>query len=49
MLVLVSTMGLLGRMDEFKPENEPWSAYVERLEQFFEAKDIAAGKQVATL
>ncbi len=49
MSVLVSTMALFGRIDEFKPESEQWSAYVERLEQFFEANDIAEGKRVATL
>lgn len=49
MSVLVSTMALLGRTDEFKPENEQWSAYIEQLEQFFEANDIAKGKHVATL
>lgn len=48
-LVLVSTMALFGRIDEFKPENEPWSAYIERLEQFFEANNIADERQVATL
>lgn len=48
--VLVSTMALFGRIDEFKPENKPWSAYIERLEQFFEANDIADGKKLeATL
>ena len=49
MSVLVSTMALFGRIDEFKPENEQWSAYIERLEQFFEANDIAEEKHVATL
>lgn len=49
MSVLVSTMALFGRINEFKPENQPWSAYIERLEQFFEANDIADGKKVATL
>lgn len=44
--ILVSVMVLFGRMDEFNPENELWSAYVE---QFFEANEIAAGKHVATL
>ncbi|KAK9513169.1 hypothetical protein VZT92_026728 [Zoarces viviparus] len=42
-------MALFGRIDEFKPENEQWSAYIERMEQFFEANDVAEDKQVATL
>ncbi|KAJ8333797.1 hypothetical protein SKAU_G00411160 [Synaphobranchus kaupii] len=42
-------MALFGRIDEFKPENEQWSAYIERVEQFFEANDVAQAKQVATL
>lgn len=44
--ILVSVMALFGRMDEFNPENEPWSAYVE---QFFKTYEIAAEKHVATL
>lgn len=31
------------------PKAESWSAYIERLEQFFKANDISEGKQVATL
>uniref|UniRef100_A0AAV2L3W8 ribonuclease H n=1 Tax=Knipowitschia caucasica TaxID=637954 RepID=A0AAV2L3W8_KNICA len=37
-------MAQIGKVDEFKPENEPWTAYVERLEQFFDANDIDQGK-----
>uniref|UniRef100_A0A674N658 Uncharacterized protein n=1 Tax=Takifugu rubripes TaxID=31033 RepID=A0A674N658_TAKRU len=33
----------------FKVEKEPWKAYVEQLEQFLEANDVAEGKKVATL
>lgn len=40
---------LIGTIGEFVPKLESWSAYVERLEQFFEANDIGADKQVATL
>lgn len=47
--VLVSTMALFGRIEEFKLENEPWSAYIEWLEQFFEANDIDEVKHIATL
>lgn len=49
MSVLVSTMALFGRTDEFKPGNEPWSAYIERPEQFSEANDTDEEKHVATL
>ncbi|CAL9688159.1 unnamed protein product [Knipowitschia caucasica] len=42
-------MAQIGKVDEFKPENEPWTAYVERLEQFFDANDIDQGKYVAVL
>lgn len=37
------------RPDEFKPENEPWSAYVERMELFFEAYGVEDDKKVPTL
>ena len=46
--ILVSTMSPFGRIDEFKPENEPCSAYIEPLEQFSEANDVAVGVTVAT-
>lgn len=42
-------MALIGNISEFVPKAEPWSAYIERLEQFFEANDISEEKQVATL
>uniref|UniRef100_A0A674MJC9 Uncharacterized protein n=1 Tax=Takifugu rubripes TaxID=31033 RepID=A0A674MJC9_TAKRU len=42
-------MALYGVMGEFKVEKEPWKAYVERLEQFLEANNLAEGKKVATL
>ena len=35
--------------DEFNPDNEQWTAYIERMELFFEAHDIEEEKQVATL
>lgn len=40
---------LIGTIGEFVPKMESWSAYVERLEQFFEANDIGAEKHVPTL
>ena len=43
---------LLGKIEQFDPEQEEWPQYVERLEQFFEANDITgeakAAKQRAT-
>ena len=40
---------LLGRIDQFDPEQEQWPqyAYVERLEQFFEANDITGDGKAA--
>uniref|UniRef100_A0AAV2LWK9 Retrotransposon gag domain-containing protein n=1 Tax=Knipowitschia caucasica TaxID=637954 RepID=A0AAV2LWK9_KNICA len=37
------------RPDEFKPEHETWSAYVERMELLFEAHDVDDGKKVPVL
>ena len=42
-------MASYAKPDEFDPENEEWSAYVERMELFFEAHDVEDEKQVATL
>ena len=39
----------LGRMQEFEPDTESISAYLERLQMFFEANDIAAEKKVSVL
>ena len=39
----------LGRMQEFEPDTESISAYLERLQLFFEANDIADGKKVSVL
>lgn len=33
-------MALLGKVEQFDPEQEDWPQYVERLEQFFEANDL---------
>ena len=33
-------MALLGKIDQFDPEQEEWPQYVERLDQFFEANDL---------
>ncbi len=35
-----------GRINEFQPENESVVAYLERIELYFQANDIAAAKQV---
>ena len=39
----------LGTMQEFEPETESISAYLEQLQMFFEANDIAAEKKVSVL
>ena len=38
---------LLGRIDQFDPEQEEWPQYVERLIQFFEANDITGEDKAA--
>ena len=38
---------LLGRLDQFDPEQEEWPQYVERLVQFFEANDITGDDKAA--
>ena len=38
---------LLGRLDQFDPEQEEWPQYVERLIQFFEANDITGDDKAA--
>ena len=38
---------LLGKIEQFDPEQEEWPQYVERLEQFFEANDITGEASVA--
>lgn len=42
-------MANFAKPDKFKPENEQWTAYVVRMELFFEAHDIGEDKKVATL
>lgn len=42
-------MALIGTIGEFVPKSESWTAYVERVEQFFLANEIAEEKQVPTL
>jgi len=42
-------MATIGKLSEFQPEKERISAYLERVQMFFEANDIAAEKQVAVL
>ena len=36
-----------GRMDEFRPENENIEAYLERIDLYFRANEVAEEKQVA--
>lgn len=40
-------MAFLGKIHEPKPESEPWSAYVERVEVFSEANDVSDDKRGA--
>ena len=39
----------LGRMQDFEPETESISAYLERLKLFFEANDVPDAKKVSVL
>ena len=39
-------MATYGQLQEYKPESENITAYLERIEVFFRANDIAADKQV---
>jgi hypothetical protein len=36
----------VGRIQEFQPESESWSAYVEQIKLYFSANDIANAKKV---
>ena len=40
-------MALFGRIGEFHESQEPWSQYVQQLEQFFTANDFADSKKAA--
>ena len=42
-------MATVGRIEEFNPEKERISAYLERVELFFIANGVEDAKQVATL
>ena len=42
-------MATFGRIQEFIPESESFSTYVERLQLFFEANDVSDGKKVPVL
>ena len=48
----LESMALLGKIEQYDPEQEEWPQYVERLEQFFEANDLTgddkANKRRAT-
>lgn len=37
---------LVGKFNEFKPENERFSTYTERLKLYFEANSVADAKRV---
>ena len=47
--IIMAAHHQLGRMQEFEPDTESISAYLERLQMFFEANDIAAEKKVSVL
>ena len=36
---------LLGKIDQFDPEQQEWPQYVERLDQFFEANDLTGDEK----
>ena len=36
----------IGRIQEFKPDSESWTAYVKRIKLYFQANDIANAKKV---
>lgn len=40
-------MAQFGKLEEFRPENEPCTAYIEHLEQYMEANDVEQDKHVA--
>ncbi|KAM9765136.1 uncharacterized protein ACNS7B_022952 isoform 2-T2 [Menidia menidia] len=42
-------MAQVGKIDDFRPDVEPWTAYIERLEQYLEANDVDEEKHVAVL
>ncbi len=37
--------GIIGNIQEFKPENEPFPAYMERVHLFFSANGVKADQQ----
>ena len=39
----------IGKIEAFDETNDDWNAYVERLEQYFIAKEIKDNKQVAVM
>ena len=42
-------MATYGKLKEFEPDNEKISSYLERVELYFTANDIAAEKKVVIL
>ena len=47
--IVIKTMATTvhGRIDEFQPQSEPLSAYIERVNLYFAANDIRANMQVS--
>lgn len=42
-------ISFIGKMDTFDDASNEWESYVERLEQYFLANEVDAGKQVPVL
>ncbi len=45
----IVSVGLIGRIESFDEAVEPWTSYVERLEQYFEVNNISQDKKVPAL
>ncbi len=42
--MIVKSMAQIGRLDEYKPESESWSAYIEQAELFMISNDVDDAK-----
>lgn len=45
----VPLLGIIGRIEPYDESVEPWTSYVERLEQYFEVNNITESKKVPAL
>ena len=41
----LESMALLGKIEQYDPEQEEWTQYMERLQQLFEANNLTGGKK----